>query len=91
MVPLPNIHRANNSGQYFIICENVDNSSKKSKLPKDALGQYNYGYADPNSAKQEVKSADGVVRGSYSYVDANGIVQTVNYLGRSAIFDYSSF
>ena len=50
-------------------------------LLQDALGQYNYGYADPNSAKQEVKSADGVVRGSYSYVDANGLVQTVNYLG----------
>ena len=51
-------------------------------FPQDALGQYNYGYSDPNSAKQEVKTADGVVRGSYSYVDANGLVQTVNYLGR---------
>merc|ERR1712107_868105 len=35
---------------------------------------------DPNSVKQEVKTADGVTRGSYSYVDANGIVQTVNYI-----------
>merc|ERR1711963_848057 len=43
---------------------------------QDDFGQYNYGYSDPNSVKQEVKTADGVTRGSYSYVDANGIVQT---------------
>merc|ERR1711963_1243788 len=42
---------------------------------QDDFGQYNYGYSDPNSVKQEVKTADGVTRGSYSYVDANGIVQ----------------
>merc|ERR1712014_406454 len=44
---------------------------------QDDFGQYNYGYSDPNSVKQEVKTADGVTRGSYSYVDANGIVHTV--------------
>merc|ERR1712012_725436 len=38
---------------------------------QDDFGQYNYGYSDPNSVKQEVKTADGVTRGSYSYVDAN--------------------
>merc|ERR1712210_109417 len=37
---------------------------------QDDFGQYNYGYSDPNSVKQEVKTADGVTRGSYSYVDA---------------------
>merc|ERR1712233_175407 len=47
---------------------------------QDDFGQYNYGYSDPNSVKQEVKTADGVTRGSYSYVDANSIVQTVNYI-----------
>merc|ERR1711962_1479217 len=47
---------------------------------QDDWGQYNYGYSDGNSIKQEVKSADGVTRGSYSYVDANGLVQTVNYI-----------
>merc|ERR1712107_173780 len=47
---------------------------------QDDFGQYNYGYSDSNSVKQEVKTADGVTRGSYSYVDANGIVQTVNYI-----------
>merc|ERR1711953_1455325 len=47
---------------------------------QDDFGQYNYGYSDPISVKQEVKTADGVTRGSYSYVDANGIVQTVNYI-----------
>merc|ERR1712060_117034 len=35
---------------------------------QDDFGQYNYGYSDPNSVKQEVKTADGVTRGSYSYV-----------------------
>jgi hypothetical protein len=47
---------------------------------QDANGQYSYGYAGPNSAKQEFKTADGVVRGAYSYVDANGIIQSVNYI-----------
>merc|ERR1712172_124669 len=44
------------------------------------LGEYNYGYSNANSAKQEFKTADGIVRGTYSYVDANGILQTVNYV-----------
>merc|ERR1711892_1238360 len=43
-------------------------------------GQYSYGYSDPNSVKQEVRTADGVIRGAYSYVDSNGLVQTVNYI-----------
>jgi len=47
---------------------------------QDDAGQYSYGYSDPNSVKQEVKTADGVIRGAYSYVDSNGIVQTVNYI-----------
>ena len=47
---------------------------------QDNFGNYNYGYADPNSAKQEIKAPDGTVQGSYSYVDANGVVQTVNYI-----------
>merc|ERR1712024_161983 len=44
------------------------------------LGEYNYGYANANSAKQEFKTADGIVQGTYSYVDANGVLQTVNYV-----------
>merc|ERR1711935_633743 len=47
---------------------------------QDELGGYNYGYSNANSAKQEFKTADGIVRGTYSYVDANGILQTVNYI-----------
>ena len=47
---------------------------------QDDFKQYNYGYSNPLSTKQELKTADGVTRGSYSYVDANGVVQTVNYL-----------
>merc|ERR1712073_281883 len=45
---------------------------------QDDFGQFNYGYSNPLSTKQELKTADGVTRGSYSYVDANGIIQTVN-------------
>merc|ERR1712227_687541 len=45
---------------------------------QDDYGQYSFGYADGNSVKQEIKTADGVVRGAYSYVDSDGIVQTVN-------------
>ncbi|XP_055851867.1 histidine-rich protein PFHRP-II [Episyrphus balteatus] len=47
---------------------------------QDKLGQYSYGYADPNSQKNEVRLHDGVTRGSYSYVDANGHVQSVSYV-----------
>ncbi len=47
---------------------------------KDEAGQYNYGYSGPLSAKQEVKSADGVTRGAYSYIDANGQIQRVEYI-----------
>ena len=44
------------------------------------LGEYNYGYVNGESSKQEFKTADGIVQGTYSYVDANGILQTVNYI-----------
>lgn len=47
---------------------------------QDQLGQYSYGYADPNSQKNEIRLHDGVTRGSYSYVDANGKVQSVSYV-----------
>lgn len=47
---------------------------------QDELGNINYGYANINSAKQEVGNAYGGVVGSYSYVDANGLPQTVNYI-----------
>ncbi|PSN31986.1 hypothetical protein C0J52_26953 [Blattella germanica] len=47
---------------------------------QDTLGQYSYGYADRNSQKQEVRTADGVTRGGYSYVDGHGIVQSASYV-----------
>uniref|UniRef100_A0A336KSZ3 CSON014675 protein n=1 Tax=Culicoides sonorensis TaxID=179676 RepID=A0A336KSZ3_CULSO len=46
---------------------------------QDSLGQYTYGYAGGPSAKNEVRSLDGVTRGSYSYVDPEGKLQTVAY------------
>ena len=47
---------------------------------QDEFGQYNFGYSDPNSARTETKTADGVVRGSYNYLDTNGRIQTVHYI-----------
>ena len=47
---------------------------------QDEFGGFSFGYQDGNSAKQEVRTADGVTRGSYSYVDANGLLQTVEYI-----------
>eukprot|EP00095_Tigriopus_kingsejongensis_P007176 snap_masked-scaffold134_size322110-processed-gene-1.8 protein:Tk07176 transcript:snap_masked-scaffold134_size322110-processed-gene-1.8-mRNA-1 annotation:"PREDICTED: teneurin-3" len=47
---------------------------------QDEFGNINYGYANINSAKQEVGNAYGGVTGSYSYVDANGIPQRVDYI-----------
>ena len=47
---------------------------------QDTLGQYSYGYADSNSQKQEVRTADGITQGAYSYVDGYGLTQSVKYL-----------
>jgi len=47
---------------------------------QDELENFNYGYANINSVKQEVGNANTGVQGSYSYVDANGIVQRVDYV-----------
>lgn len=46
---------------------------------QDAYGQYTYGYATPYTAKNEIKTADGVIRGGYSYIDSDGHLQTVQY------------
>ncbi|XP_072160323.1 LOW QUALITY PROTEIN: uncharacterized protein [Bemisia tabaci] len=47
---------------------------------QDELGQYKYGYANQDSAKEELKTADGITRGSYTYRDAYGLPQTVSYI-----------
>jgi len=47
---------------------------------QDEFGGFNFGYQDGNSARQEIRTPDGVTRGAYSYVDANGVTQTVNYV-----------
>ncbi|GLH10073.1 Cuticle protein 6 [Gryllus bimaculatus] len=47
---------------------------------QDELGQFSYGYQGPLSAKQEVRTADGITRGGYSYVDAHGLVQSAQYV-----------
>jgi len=62
-----------------VVPGNVDAANSQYHA-QDDFKQYNYGYSNPLSTKQELKTADGVTRGSYSYVDANGLVQTVNYL-----------
>jgi hypothetical protein len=47
---------------------------------QDEFGNLNYGYANLNSAKQEVGNTYGGVSGAYSYVDANGKLQQVTYV-----------
>lgn len=47
---------------------------------QDELGQYSYGYQGDTSAKQEVRTADGITRGGYSYLDAHGLVQSAQYV-----------
>lgn len=43
-------------------------------------GEYAYNYAGGPSAKEEIKTLDGVTRGAYSYVDGFGIVQSAQYV-----------
>merc|ERR1712157_297603 len=50
------------------------------------MGNLNYGYANLNSAKQEVGNTYGGVTGGYSYVDANGQLQKVEYIADGAGF-----
>merc|ERR1712130_437809 len=47
---------------------------------QDEVGQYSFGYNDPNSIRQEIKTADGVVRGAYKYVDTDGLLQNLFHL-----------
>merc|ERR1712226_1513508 len=44
---------------------------------QDEFGNLNYGYANLNSAKQEIGNTYGGVQGGYSYVDAAGVLQQV--------------
>merc|ERR1712021_88523 len=46
----------------------------------------NYGYANLNSAKQEIGNTYGGVTGGYQYVDANGELQQVRYVADGAGF-----
>ena len=57
---------------------------------QNELGEYNYGYSNPTSSKQELKSANGIVQGSYSYIDAHGLLQTVNYISDEGGFRVSA-
>ncbi|XP_046752588.1 uncharacterized protein LOC124415910 [Diprion similis] len=43
-------------------------------------GEYAYNYAGGPSAKEEIKTLDGVTRGAYNYIDAFGIVQSAQYV-----------
>ncbi|XP_055922729.1 uncharacterized protein LOC129953512 [Eupeodes corollae] len=57
---------------------------------QDGIGQYAYGYNDHLSAKQEIKSLNGVTRGSYSYIDSNNVLQTVDYVADAGGFRVSA-
>merc|ERR1712114_47671 len=53
---------------------------------QDEFGNLNYGYANLNSAKQEIGNTYGGVTGGYQYVDANGKLQQVRYIADGAGF-----
>merc|ERR1711892_1623973 len=53
---------------------------------QDEFGNLNYGYANLNSAKQEIGNTYGGVTGGYQYVDANGKLQQVRYVADGAGF-----
>ena len=46
-------------------------------ITQDVAGQYSFGYNDPNSVRQEVKTTDGAVRRAYRYIDTNRVAQAV--------------
>ncbi|XP_055909939.1 uncharacterized protein LOC129944499 [Eupeodes corollae] len=70
---------ASASVSYYAPAGLVIPATKHQYHAQDEFGQYAFGYSEPLSAKQEVKTLDGVTRGSYSYTDSDGIIQTVDY------------
>ncbi|KAK0091799.1 hypothetical protein PV326_002688 [Microctonus aethiopoides] len=50
---------------------------------QDSIGQYSFGYSAPESARSEIRSADGFTRGAFSYVDDTGVIQTAKYTADS--------
>ncbi|KAK0167306.1 hypothetical protein PV327_004723 [Microctonus hyperodae] len=50
---------------------------------QDSIGQYSFGYSAPESARSEIRSADGFTRGAFSYVDDAGVIQTAKYTADS--------
>ncbi|GAB0087659.1 uncharacterized protein DMENIID0001_019930 [Sergentomyia squamirostris] len=75
--PLPLLYHWN---PYSVVPASIALPSASQYHSQDQLGQYHYGYANPHSAKSELKTADGVTRGAYSYVDSHGKLQSVNYV-----------
>jgi len=57
--------------------------STKQYYAQDNLGQFSFGYTNPQSARSEIKSADGTVAGQYSYVQPHGNVVQVKYVADS--------
>lgn len=47
---------------------------------QDELGNVRYGYANPNSAKEETRDSHGAVVGRYSYIDGTGLPKHVSYV-----------
>ena len=47
---------------------------------QDELGNYEFGYQNPNSARTKKGNAEiGAVAGTYSYVDGHGLTQKVDH------------
>ncbi|KAJ4429255.1 hypothetical protein ANN_26258, partial [Periplaneta americana] len=76
-VPAVAVAHAADAAPYAVAAPAVSDSSQYQA--QDTLGQYSYGYADSNSQKQEVRTANGITHGGYSYVDGHGLVQSVKY------------
>lgn len=70
---------------YFIISSGLGESmiNKVVLEYQDSIGQYSFGYSSPESARSEIRSADGFTRGAFSYVDDTGVIQTAKYTADS--------
>ena len=53
---------------------------------QDELGQYQFGYTEPQASRVETKTADGVVTGRYNYIDSNGNTTPGPYLPKPSIW-----
>ena len=63
----------------YLCCAELPPLKPTQYFMQHGKGHYEYGYNTGNSAKYEIRMADGTTRGSYSYADPNDVLRITSY------------